>query len=220
MATAIEVIQTVMSEVQGLAKTDRNQAQGFNFRGIDAVMNAVGPALRKAGGFVVPSVVEKTSEVQPSRNGGSLQVVRLTVAFTIVGSEGDPITGTVAAEAFDSGDKATAKAMSVAFRTFLLQVLCLPTDEPDPDASSYELGKVDQDALYAIWKSITAAKSVEELKAIWDANTANAQVEFQDDFGPNTLAKAIAHKKEQLTKPADLEVQTKLAKPATKAVAK
>jgi hypothetical protein len=30
--------------------------------------------------------------------------------------------------------------MSVALRTFLLQVLCLPTDEPDPDSQSYELG--------------------------------------------------------------------------------
>lgn len=220
MATAIEVIQTVMSEVQGLAKTDRNQAQGFNFRGIDAVMNAVGPALRKAGGFIVPSVVEKTSEVQPSRNGGSLQVVRLTVAYTVVGSEGDPITGTVAAEAFDSGDKATAKAMSVAYRTFLLQVLCLPTDEPDPDASSYELGKVGQDELYAIWKQVTAAKSVDELKKIWDSNTAHANAEFQDDFGVNTLAKAIAGKKADLLKPADLEVETKLAKPTPKAVTK
>jgi hypothetical protein len=38
----------------------------------------------------------------------------------------------------DSGDKATAKAMSVAMRTALLQALCLPTDEPDPDATSYE----------------------------------------------------------------------------------
>jgi hypothetical protein len=79
---------------------------------------------------------------------------------------------------------------------------------------------IGQDELYAIWKSVIAAKTVDELKAIWNANTANAQTEFQDDFGANTLAKAIAHKKEQLTKPADLEVQTKLAKPATKAVAK
>ena len=28
--------------------------------------------------------------------------------------------------------------MSVAFRTFLLQLLALPTDEPDPDSFSYE----------------------------------------------------------------------------------
>lgn len=220
MATAAEIIQSVMHDVQGLAKSDRNQAQGFNFRGIDAVMNAVGPALRKAGGFIVPSIIEKTSEVQPSRNGGSLQVVRLTVAYSVLGSEGDPITGTVASEAFDSGDKATAKAMSVAYRTFLLQLLCLPTDEPDPDAQSYELGKIGQDELYAVWKSVTAAKSVAELKAIWDANAAHANAEFQDDFGVNTLAKAIAGKKADLLKPADLEVETALAAPAAKPAAK
>jgi hypothetical protein len=61
------------------------------------------------------------------------------VQFSVYGSEGEPIVGDVAAEAFDSGDKATAKAMSVALRTFLIQLLALPTDEPDPDASSYEL---------------------------------------------------------------------------------
>jgi hypothetical protein len=44
----------------------------------------------------------------------------------------------VPGEAFDSGDKATAKAMSVAFRIALLQGLSLPTDETDPDAQTYE----------------------------------------------------------------------------------
>jgi hypothetical protein len=44
----------------------------------------------------------------------------------------------VLGEAMDSGDKAVAKAMSVAFRIALLQALALPTDEPDPDSYSYE----------------------------------------------------------------------------------
>jgi hypothetical protein len=79
---------------------------------------------------------------------------------------------------------------------------------------------IGQDELYAIWKQVTAATTVDQLKAIWDANTGVAQIEFQDDYGPNTLARAIAGKKEKLTKPADLEVQTKLSKPATKAVGK
>jgi len=43
----------------------------------------------------------------------------------------------VCAESMDSGDKATAKAMSVAYRTALLQTLCLPTDDVDPDAETY-----------------------------------------------------------------------------------
>jgi hypothetical protein len=141
MAEAREVIVEVMKEVQGVAKKDRNtQGSGYNFRGIDAVLNAVGPAIRKAGGFIVPRILEKSSEVAASKSGGSLNTVRLTVEFSIYGTEGDPITGTVASESFDSGDKATAKAMSVALRTFLLQLLALPTDEPDPDSFTYELG--------------------------------------------------------------------------------
>ena len=138
MSNAREVILAVMAEVQAVAKKDRNQAQGFNFRGIDAVVNKVGPALRNAGGFVVPELVSQVNSVGSTAKGGTINITRLEVKFSIFGAEGDPIVGTVAAEAFDSGDKATAKAMSVAFRTFLLQVLALPTDEPDPDASSYE----------------------------------------------------------------------------------
>jgi hypothetical protein len=38
----------------------------------------------------------------------------------------------------DWGDKGTPKAMSVAFRTFLLQALTIPTDEAEPDAQVYE----------------------------------------------------------------------------------
>jgi ERF superfamily len=135
MTQASEVILSVMQEVQGLAKRDKNTHQNFNFRGIDAVMNVTGPALRRAGGYIVPTVVDKSAEIM----NGKLNLVRLTVSFSVYGSEGDPITGTVAAEAFDSGDKATAKAMSVAYRTFLLQLLCLPTDEPDPDSYSYNI---------------------------------------------------------------------------------
>jgi hypothetical protein len=132
---ARQIILAVMQEVQGLAKKDKNTHQGFAFRGIDAVMNAVGPALRTHGGFVVPSVVDKTHEIM----NGKLNLVRISVSFAVYGTEGEPIVGTVAAEAFDSGDKATAKAMSVAYRTFLLQLLCLPTDEPDPDSFTYNL---------------------------------------------------------------------------------
>jgi hypothetical protein len=135
---AREIIQAVMQDVQGLAKKDKNTHQGFAFRGIDAVMNAVGPALRTHGGFIVPQVVDKTHEIM----NGKLNLVRISVSFSVYGSEGEPITGTVAAEAFDSGDKATAKAMSVAYRTFLLQLLCLPTDEPDPDSYTYNIADV------------------------------------------------------------------------------
>jgi len=156
MANAREVILAVMESVQGVAKRDRNSAQGFNFRGIDAVVNKVGPALRSAGGFILPEIKEANHSTALTAKGSTVNVVHLTVQFGIYGLDGDPIVGSVSAEAFDSGDKATAKAMSVALRTFLLQVLALPTDEPDPDSFSYEAtrdwaGEAEQLALtYAV----------------------------------------------------------------------
>lgn len=141
MANAREVILAVMQEVQGVAKRDRNSAQGFNFRGIDAVVNKVGPALRNAGGFILPEIKEASHSTALTAKGSPINVTHLTVQFGIYGLDGDPIVGSVQAEAFDSGDKSTAKAMSVALRSFLLQVLALPTDEPDPDSFSYEASR-------------------------------------------------------------------------------
>jgi hypothetical protein len=140
MSTAQQAILAVMNEVQAVAKTGRNTSQGFNFRGIDAVMNAVGPAFRKHGLFIVPTVVSNVAELASTTTGKQVNIVRLNVEFAIYGQEGDPIVGCAYGEAADSSDKAGAKAHSVAYRTFLLQVLCLPTDEPDPDSQTYELG--------------------------------------------------------------------------------
>jgi hypothetical protein len=177
---AREIIQAVMQDVQGLAKKDKNTHQGFAFRGIDAVMNAVGPALRTHGGFIVPQVVEKTHEIM----NGKLNLVRISVSFSVYGSEGEPITGTVAAEAFDSGDKATAKAMSVAYRTFLLQLLCLPTDEPDPDSYTYNIAEVAVESKPTTrnWSSeIEALGDIELARQLYnEARTAKAGTKVLD----------------------------------------
>ena len=55
--------------------------------------------------------------------------VTVVVAYTFTAPDGSSIVTSAAGEAMDSGDKATPKAMSVAYRTALLQALCLPTDE-------------------------------------------------------------------------------------------
>lgn len=180
MTQARQVIAEVMQEVQGLAKRDRNQAQGFNFRGIDAVMNAVGPALRKAGGFIVPQVLERVDTVGQTAKGSQINICHLTVQYSVYGKDGDPIIGTASAEAFDSGDKATAKAMSVAYRTFLLQLLALPTDEPDPDSFSYDATTVKPKA--RDWSAeITALTNVEAARHLYnEARTQKAGAKVLD----------------------------------------
>lgn len=138
--SVVEALAAAAAEVGAVAKTDRNVSQKFLFRGVDAVVNAVAPALRHHHVVgPVPTLVSAThEEVGRSRSGARITRVDVVVTYTLYGPGGDRLEGTVPAEATDTADKATAKAMSVALRTFLLQALCLPTDEPDPDATSVE----------------------------------------------------------------------------------
>ena len=162
--TIAQALTEVMKEVGAVAKKDRNASQGFNFRGIDAVVNAVSPALQKHGVIVVPSVEDyEYASVEIGKNRTVMGHVKVKVSYTFIGASGDSIKATVVGEAMDSGDKATAKAMSVAFRTALLQTLSLPTDEPDPDSQSYERSEKVVVDTKALAKAISEASDLETL---------------------------------------------------------
>ena len=136
--TVVQALSLVMADIGAVAKSGVNQQQKFYFRGVDAVVNAASPAFRRRGVVVIPTLLEKSRTSSQTKSGSTLNVVEVTVKYTFHGPAGDSVCAVVAAEAFDSGDKATAKAMSVAFRTALLQTLALPTDEADPDADVYD----------------------------------------------------------------------------------
>lgn len=139
MSGIFTALNEVMKDVGAVRKGEFNSHQKFNFRGIDAVINAVSPAFRKHGIFCTPSVISSEYEsVQVGQNRTVMGHARVMVCYTFHAADGSSVQATVSAESMDSGDKATAKAMSVAYRTALLQTLCLPTDEADPDADTYE----------------------------------------------------------------------------------
>lgn len=136
--TLVDKIVNISRDVGHVAKTGKNQAQGFNFRGIDAVVNAIAPAMRTAGVIVTPTLLNYYyDQIAVGANKSLVGHVRLEVRYTFTDGK-DTISAVVGGEAMDSGDKATAKAMSVAFRTALLQVFTLPTDESDPDEHIYQ----------------------------------------------------------------------------------
>ena len=141
-----EALAAVMADCTHVAKRDRNDHQRFMFRGIDAVVNAVGPILREHHVTVRPVVQHVSYDVVQTTTGKPATACRVIVDYVFGAPDGSEITATVAAEAWDSGDKAAPKAMSVAFRTALLQTLALPTDEPDPDAHTYERQRAAEDA--------------------------------------------------------------------------
>lgn len=137
--TVHEAWARVMRDVGGVAKKDRNQAQGFNFRGIDAVVNAVGPAMRSHGVFLVPQRMEaQYRDIEVGKNRSAMRECTISATYRVFGPGGDWFDTQVVGESMDSGDKGTAKAASIALRILLLQSLMIPTDEPDPDSVSHE----------------------------------------------------------------------------------
>lgn len=135
---ARQTILAVMKAVEGVAKRGRNESQNFNFRGIDAVLNAVGPELRKHGGFLKSNILKSDYSTGTTSKGSQVNIVRLHVEYSFFGEVGEPLVGDIVSESFDTSDKATAKALSVALRSYLIQLLALPTDEKDPDAEYIE----------------------------------------------------------------------------------
>lgn len=154
-ATVHEAISAVMADVQTISKDQRVESgpARFNFRGVDAVVNAVGPALRKHGVIVAPQSASIEFERYQTNKGASMRNATVRVEWLVIGPDGSSIKAATYGEAADSGDKAVSKAQSVAYRTVLLQLLCIPTDEPDPDQNVHERAPQDRPPMRAAEQS-------------------------------------------------------------------
>ncbi len=125
----------VMEDVGAVEKNDLNKQQGFKYRGIDAVMNALNPAMIKHKIFCAPEVLEQTREERRTAKGGSLLYSICRIRYRFFTTDGSYIDTIVVGEGMDSGDKATNKAMAVAFKYACFQLFCIPTENmlDDPD---------------------------------------------------------------------------------------
>lgn len=136
-----ESICRVMDDIGAVTKSKRNtQGQGFMYRGIDDVMNALNPAMVKHKVFVVPEILDQTREEKTSKAGANLTFSICKIKYTFYAEDGTSVSAIVIGEAMDSGDKATNKSMSIAFKYACFQVFCIPTEEmQDPDAETHEV---------------------------------------------------------------------------------
>lgn len=156
MSKIFTAINEIMKELGPIGKNQTNKVQGFKYRGIDDVMNALQPLLATHGVFVVPEVLEQTREDRQTNKGGNLIYSVCKIKYTFYAEDGTNVSATVIGEGMDSGDKATNKAMAIAFKYACFQVFCIPTEEmKDPDADTPEpsrpvLSDAQVKRLYAI----------------------------------------------------------------------
>lgn len=187
-----------MKDIRAIGKDSKNAQQGFMYRGIDAVMNALQPALVQHGIFVVPEVLEQKREERVTAKGASLIHSILKVRYDFIAvKDGSRVSATVIGEGMDSGDKASNKAMSVAFKYACFQVFCIPTEEmKDPDAETPE-PSVKKEEKHEFIALLDAEKEAEELGMDLDKVAAAYGVE-RKNLTSAILANAIARKRAQL----------------------
>lgn len=137
---AITAITAGLAAV-GIAK-DR-KATGvatYDFRGIDDVYNALAPLLAEHKLCILPQVLEREVIERQSKSGGALFYVTLKVKFDFVSAEdGSRHEVTTLGEAMDSGDKATNKAMSAAYKYAAMMAFCIPTLGVDSEEDTHEV---------------------------------------------------------------------------------
>lgn len=134
-----EAICGVMADVGAVKKNKKNSQQNFMYRGIDDVMTALNPAMVKNKVFAVPEVTEEVREERQTQKGGVLFYARLKITYRFYTVDGSFVEAKVIGEAMDSGDKATNKAMSIAYKYACFQVFSIPTEDiAEPDNVTHE----------------------------------------------------------------------------------
>jgi hypothetical protein len=198
-----EAMAAVMADVKAIGKTSRNTSQNFMFRGIDAVMNELHSIFAKHKVFIVPETVNYTVDRTPTKSGSIMYQTRATIKYHFTAIDGSEVVVTTVGEAMDMADKGMNKAMSIALKYALMQILLIPTEEMvDPDATTPENTRnftiaelanntTAPETLKNLLCELSQARTVDELQSLF-----NTHAEYQE----KTFKKYFTQRKNELLK--------------------
>lgn len=142
METELPAVHEALAAVlDGLGPIPKNgQAPGnmggYPFRRVEDITAALKPLFAKHGVLCLPSVMNRIETERLTRSGGVMFCVDLEICFRFVGPQGDELAANVWGQGTDSGDKATQKAVTSAFKTMLSVVFCISDSTLDAEAHS------------------------------------------------------------------------------------
>lgn len=173
-----ESITKIMEDIPAIGKDQTNKTQGFKYRGIDDVMNALQPLLSKNKVFIVPQILEQNREERTTNKGGNLIYSICKIKYIFYAEDGTSVEAITIGEGMDSGDKATNKAMAIAMKYALFQVFCIPTEEmKDPDGETPEGSKPKN--------QLISAEDAKRLQEIMENKGLNVQALLQKNYNLN-----------------------------------
>jgi hypothetical protein len=153
---AINAVQRELAAT-GIGKESENKFDGYKFRGIDAVYNALSPLLAKHGLCVLPRMLKRELVERVAKGGNALFYVTVEAEFDFVSAEdGSKHVVKTFGEAMDRGDKATNKAMSAAYKYAAFQAFAIPTEgEHDSELDSVKVKPLSGTPMSGVWNEIT-----------------------------------------------------------------
>ena len=164
---AINAVAAELSEL-GLPKSHNNEDGNYHYRSIDDVMARLAPLLARHKLCLLPKILERTER----EASGSIHVA-VRAAFEMVSAlDGSRHVIETFGEAIDGSDKATAKAISAAYKSAVLQAFCIPVPQEEADARSPRriplLAVPEPPGGWAVWvqETIAVLKSCESADAI------------------------------------------------------
>lgn len=182
--TAINKVQGALATT-GIGKGRRNDQQGYAFRGVDDIYNAVARLLSTHGLCILPRCTERVVVERTNAKGTALFYVTVRAEFDFVAAaDGSRHTVITYGEAMDSGDKATNKAMSAAYKYALLQTFAIPTEgDNDADATTQEAQPMTERLMNVLQELRDAAlNGTDALRAAWQAASAADRRALADEL--------------------------------------
>lgn len=169
----------IMRAIEPIAKSQTNTQQGFNYRGIDQVYNAVHPHFAAHGVYSTSTIFASEWREGKSEKGKPYIHAILSMRFTFWAADGSSVSTEVVGEGVDySGDKASNKAMSIADKYAILQLLKIPTAMVDADKPLHDNPPLALDAPAVGTRAARAAES----RAKKEAAAAKVGVVIQDEI--------------------------------------
>lgn len=166
----IKALTNIINEIGAIGKNKKSPGVTYAYRGIDDVMNELHPLLAKHGVVIVPEVVEQLRENRTTLKGNPIIYSIMKIKFHFIADDGSEVVATIVGEGMDTSDKASNKAMAIAFKYACFQVFCIPTEEmakSDPDGYMPEPTLPAKDTLKRYIQNCDTLDDIRDLAANW-----------------------------------------------------
>lgn len=184
-----EKLAALLADTNAITKDRMNMSQKYSFRGIDDVYNALHPLLAKHEVVIVPCEIvshereeRQTIPKFDNQKPTTLMFSILRMRYRAYAKDGSSIDLETIGEGMDSGDKASNKAMSAAYKYALFQLLCIPTEAVDSETDNHEVEPKGKPA-----NKSTAKKQPSKKKEASDSVIKPVIERFQEAYGQNDL---------------------------------